>query len=138
MSLALLALSACAPEQSKSSGNEAGHGDPKYGPLDEVPAEYLGNWELTHETCEPNSDEVPDTDLPRVQLFLQPDHTYEMSMEGWRISVGTFTVKSYADGTELTLNDTHLDFTLADGRLENWSEGEAVYLCGKIFERIKR
>jgi hypothetical protein len=135
--LAALALDACAPEQPEpSQPTETGpvSASTSASAPEPIPPEYLGDWVLTREECYPDSGEVPETDLPHVELRLRPDRSYEMSIEGWR-SVGTFKVDGQGEGRQLTLEDTSLDFTLSDGRLENWSEGEAAYVCGQIFER---
>lgn len=141
--LAPLALVACASERSASSekeaeqstpDEEAAQGSSRYGQLQEVPAEFLGRWQLAHQVCEPDSEEVPDTDLPDVVLSFLPDHSYEMVVEGW-LGRGTFKVEAFVDDTRLTLEDTSLNFDAVDGKLENWSEGDAVYPCGNVFER---
>ena len=106
-------------------------------PLAAVPTEFLGTWHRVHEECEADSDEKPRAALPPMSIRFTPNHEYVLR-EGTRKTRGRFVMKRYRSGMELQLADSLLEFDLRNGRLENWSEGEAVYLCGQIFERSRK
>ena len=79
-------------------------------------------------------DAVPDQNLSDVTMWLDETGTYTMNIAGWQ-SVGQFSVSESPTGTRVTHEDTQLNFDTVDGTLQNWSEGDAVYLCGNVFER---
>lgn len=101
-----------------------------------IPAEIVGQWALTRQECYPDVDPevVPETDLGEVTLYLDPSGEYEMNIDGW-LSRGTFAVTPVLDRQRVTMDDTHLNFDLIEGTLQNWSEGDATYVCGNVFER---
>jgi len=107
---------------------------PLFGKLPAVPGEVLGSWKMVGERCE-EGEATPDTRAVSVNLSLDADFRYELTVEGWR-SVGTYRIDRFRDEPlRVQLADTLYEFDLVDGRLENWGEGDAAYLCGRIFER---
>ena len=124
-------LIACSPAADESEVTET--------PVEEtapIPAEVLGQWYLARQECYPDVDPevVPETNLDEVILHLDPSGEYEMSINGWP-SRGSFSVSPVMDRLRVTMDDTHLNFDLIEGTLQNWSEGEATYVCGNVFER---
>lgn len=108
--------------------------EPTLGELSAVPDEILGSWQMVGERCEEG--ETPGTRQLSVVLRLDSHFRYELSVAGWR-SVGGYRVDRFRDSPlRIQLRDTLYEFDFVGGRLENWSEGDAVYLCGRIFERI--
>jgi hypothetical protein len=129
LSLAIVSTSGCdqraVPEQPQAASKQV------------VPREFVGNWKLVRQECEPDYPDGPDKTLPNVSISFKPDFKYEMFVEGWR-SVGGFKINAYrGEPLELQVDETMYEFDLVNGRLENWAEGEAVYQCGNIFEREK-
>ena len=98
-----------------------------------APKQILGAWKFVREKCE---DDVKPSDKSRdVTIRFQPDLSYEISIEGWIFS-GTYRVIEMRNSPlRVQIIPSLYNFDLIDGRLENWSEGEAVLLCGRIFER---
>jgi ABC-type glycerol-3-phosphate transport system substrate-binding protein len=104
-----------------------------YGQLTAVPDTMLGSWKMTGERCEEG--ETPTTKAVDAQIRFEPDFTYELTVEGWA-SRGRYRIDRFRDAPlRIQLAETLYEFDLVGDRLENWSEGEAVYLCGRIFER---
>lgn len=98
-----------------------------------VPDEILGTWKMVGEKCEEG--ETPGTRQVDARIRFDRDSGYELTVEGW-ISRGRYRVEHLLDSPlRIQLADVLYEFDLVDGRLENWSEGEAVFLCGRIFER---
>ena len=109
----------------------------QYGEVDTVPQAFVGEWRYVGEQCEKDSEETPSKAKRNVTVSFRPDFRYEMYVEGWR-SVGSFRIDRFKNSPDrIQLLETLYEFELANDRLENWSEGEAVYLCGNIFERIR-
>ena len=107
----------------------------QFGPLTTAPDQILGYWNMVGERCEEG--ETPSTKQVSVVLSLDRKFRYELSVEGWR-SVGTYSVdRSSNSQLRVQLADTLYNFDLVDNRLENWGEGDAPFLCGRIFEREK-
>lgn len=128
-------VSACsqttAPDVNTAQHSET---DPQYGELSVVPADYVGNWVRVREICEADSEEVPRTNLPPIRLMLTRQHRFTLVEDG-RTMRGRFIVERFVQGTRLRLLDSLRNFDAVDGRLENWGEGDAVYICGQIYER---
>ena len=99
-----------------------------------VPPDLVGRWRLSREVCEAGSDGKPASRLPDTMLTLHDDFTYDMTIAGWP-SRGTFRIEATSDGPRVQMTDTLLNFDLVDGTLQNWGEGEAVYVCGNVFTR---
>lgn len=98
-----------------------------------APKEILGGWRFVREKCEDGV--TPGKKNRDVTIRFEPDYSYEISVEGWVFS-GSYQVEQRHDSTlRVRIAPSLYDFDLIDGRLENWSEGEAVFLCGRIFER---
>ena len=134
VALALVVLTSCKGEERRNSQTPAETIKPRYGEIERVPAEFIGRWSFTREVCEPDSGMVPRKKLPQVFLSIRADRTYDLTVEDFFLP-GTFKVHSYVDGTRLKLDGSLLNFDAVDGTLENWSEGDAVYLCGRVFTR---
>lgn len=106
------------------------------GQLAVVPDELLGTWKMVGEKCEEG--ETPSTRQVDALIRFERDFSYELTVEGWT-SRGKYRVDRMRDSPlRIQLADTLYEFDLVDGRLENWSEGEAVFLCGRIFERTNQ
>lgn len=98
-----------------------------------APKQILGGWKFVREKCE--DDTTPNGKSRDVTIRFQPDFSYEISIEGWIFS-GTYRVIEMRNSPlRVQIIPSLYNFDLIDGRLENWSEGEAVLLCGRIFER---
>lgn len=107
-----------------------------FGELATVPDELLGAWKMVGEKCEEG--ETPSTRQVDALIRFERDFSYELTVEGWT-SRGKYRVDRMRDSPlRIQLADTLYEFDLVDGRLENWSEGEAVFLCGRIFERTNQ
>ncbi len=106
---------------------------PSFGDSAVAPDEILGTWKMIGEKCEEG--ETPGTKQVDALIRFEPDFRYELTVEGWR-SLGSYRIERMRDSPlAIRLDDTLYEFDLVDGRLENWSEGDAVFLCGRIFER---
>ena len=106
-----------------------------YGDLAVLPDEILGAWKMVGEKCEEG--ETPGTKQVDALIRFERDFRYELTVEGW-ISRGRYRVEQMRNAPlRIQLAETLYEFDLVDGRLENWGEGEAVFLCGRIFERAK-
>lgn len=104
-----------------------------FGDLAVVPDEILGTWKMVGEKCEEG--ETPSAKPIDALIRFERDFGYELTVEGW-ISRGRYRVEQMRDvPLRVQLADPLYEFDLVDGRLENWSEGDAVFLCGRIFER---
>ena len=103
------------------------------GDLAVVLGEVLGTWKMVGEKCEEG--ETPGTKQVDALIRFEPDFRYEFKVEGWT-SRGRYRVEQMRGSPlSIQLADVLYEFDLVGGRLENWSEGEAVFLCGRIFER---
>lgn len=106
---------------------------PSFGEGVVVPDEILGTWKMVGEKCEEG--ETPGTKQVDALIRFERDSSYELTVEGW-ISRGSYRVEQMPDSPlGIRLGGVPYEFDLVDGRLENWSEGDAVFLCGRIFER---
>ncbi|WP_428632498.1 hypothetical protein [Sphingopyxis sp.] len=107
---------------------------PSFGDLAVAPDAILGIWKMVGEKCEEG--ETPSTKQVDALIRFERDFGYELTVEGWT-SRGRYRVEQMRDAPlRIQLADVLYEFDLVDGRLENWSEGEAVFLCGRIFERV--
>ena len=107
----------------------------QFGPLTTAPDQILGYWKMVGERCEEG--ETPSTKQVSAFLRLDPHFRYELTVEGWSWA-GTYSVdRSSNSQLRVQLADTLYNFDLVDNRLENWGEGDAPFLCGRIFEREK-
>lgn len=105
------------------------------GDLATVPDEILGTWDMVGQKCEEG--ETPSPRQVYAQIRFDRDFRYELTVEGWT-SRGGYRVEQVGDSPlQVQLADVLYEFDLVDGRLENWSEGEAVFLCARVFERAK-
>ncbi len=78
--------------------------------------------------------ETPGTKQVDALVRFERDSRYELTVEAG--SRGSYRVEQMPDSLlSIRLGDVPYEFDLVDGRLENWSEGDAVFLCGRIFER---
>jgi hypothetical protein len=109
---------------------------PSYGDFAVVPAEILGAWEMVGEKCDES--ETRGTKQVDALTRFERDLRYEHTVEGW-ILRGRYRVEQMRNGPlRNPLAETLYAFDLVDGHLENWGEGEAVFLCGRIFERANK
>lgn len=100
-----------------------------------VPKEILGRWEYVGEECEEG--ETPSKERREFIIRFHPNFRYEMYVEGWTF-FGKYVVERFQDETvRVQFEETLYNFNLVKGRLENWSEGDAVYLCGRMFEKTE-
>ncbi|MBJ7441445.1 MAG: hypothetical protein JHD35_20835 [Sphingopyxis sp.] len=107
----------------------------QFGSLTKVPDQILGRWKMIGERCEEG--ETPSTKQVSAFLRLDPHFRYELTVEGWSWA-GTYRVdRSSNSQLRIQLDATLYNFDLVDNRLENWGEGDATFLCGRIFEREK-
>lgn len=105
-------------------------------PSDPVPEKLLGRWVYSHEECEPDSEFSPNPRKVEASISFEPDGTYYMDVEGFPIT-GTYRY----DGDQsprFTLGGSLMHFDPVGDTLENWSEGDAVYQCGRVFVRARR
>ncbi len=104
-------------------------------PSDPVPENLLGEWVYSHEECDPEADDGPRKRPIQASIWLREDNSYEMSVEGFP-QVGTFRYKG-GDHPRIQLAGTLLNFNVEGDTLQNWSEGDAPYPCGRVFVRQK-
>ena len=104
---------------------------------DPVPENLIGTWVYSHDECDEElladmgEGEVEKRDI-RAQISFAEDRTYWMDIEGFPFS-GSYRFAG-GDHPRITL-DTWLNFNVEGETLQNWSEGDAVYLCGRVFVR---
>jgi hypothetical protein len=104
-------------------------------PGEPVPEKLLGTWAYSHQECEQDSDATPDPRKILASISFEADRTYQLNVEGFEFE-GRYR---YSGGNypRLTL-DNLLNFAVEGDTLQNWSEGDAVYLCGRVFVRERR
>jgi hypothetical protein len=141
--LIAISLTACGKPQTQAtypqeSTDKFAEAKPKpTKPKQPTPTEFAGNWKLVKQECEPDYPDGPETNLPEMSIRFDPDFRYEALVEGWRF-VGVYEVgRMQGSPPSAVLGATLYKFDFVKGRLENWSEGEAVYPCANIFEREK-
>lgn len=107
-------------------------------PSDPVPEKLLGNWVYSHEECEPDSEFSPKPRKIEASISFEPDGIYYMDVEGFPFT-GTYRFDSFQGGKDqrFQLHGNLLNFNVAGDTLQNWSEGDAVYQCGRVFVREK-
>ena len=99
-----------------------------------VPESVLRQWRMVAETCE--DDETLRTNFAAASLWLREDMTYTLDVDGWQMD-GEFSVQSLqSPSVHVQLSGSLYNFVMTDDRLENWSEGDAVYRCGRVFARV--
>lgn len=106
-----------------------------FGNLAIVPDEIVGAWEMVGERCEEG--ETPNPRQVNALIRFDRDFRYELTVEGWTSRGGYRVERMRGSPLSIQLADVLYEFDLVDGRLENWSEGDAVFLCGRIFERAR-
>jgi hypothetical protein len=107
-----------------------------YPPSDPVPEKLLGDWIYSHDECELDSEFSPNTRKIEASISFEPDGIYYMDVEGFAFT-GTYRFDSYEGGKDqrFQLHGNLLNFNVAGDTLQNWSEGDAVYQCGRVFVR---
>ena len=105
-------------------------------PSDPVPEKLLGDWIYSHDECEPDSEFSPNTRKIEASISFEPDGIYYMDVEGFAFT-GAYRFDSYEGGKNqrFQLHGNLLNFNVAGDTLQNWSEGDAVYQCGRVFVR---
>lgn len=104
-----------------------------------IAGQLVGTWHATSEICEPDSDEKPSKKVAPALLTLKADGHYRKVQQGEDLR-GSFTVYDASQnviGVQLDDAGMLMRYLVKDGRLENWGEGDAVYLCALVFERMK-
>jgi len=102
-------------------------------PSDPVPAKLLGRWVYSHEECEPDSELSSSKVRIDAEISLEPDGTYYMGVEGFPFT-GTYRYEG-GESPRIRLGGSLLNFAVEGDTLQNWSEGDAVYQCGRVFVR---
>jgi len=100
------------------------------------PERLLGNWVYSHEECEPDSEFSPNTRKIDASISFDAGGTYAMGIEGFPIT-GTYRYDG-GDSPRITLDGSLLNFDPVGDTLQNWSEGDAVYQCGRVFVRERQ
>jgi len=136
-------LAACSPPsdgpmavaqiEAKAVGDPALAMPPLELPRDPVPDKLLGNWVYSHEECEPDSEFSPNTSKIDASISFDAEGTYATDIEGFPIT-GTYRYDG-GDSPRITLDSSLLNFDPVGDTLQNWSEGDAVYQCGRVFVR---
>ena len=105
---------------------------------DPVPKELLGEWTYSHIECDEDmlagGEVEPENRDIRASISFDANRTYWMDVEGFPFS-GSYRYEG-REHPRITL-DNWLNFNVVENTLQNWSEGDAVYLCGRVFERAK-
>lgn len=110
-----------------------------------VPEELVGTWVYSHEECEPEGE--PSGQELDLRITFAANRTYSTALDGKDAVAtalgdtqlpgkGTYTFED-GDYPRITL-DNWLNFNVEGETLQNWSEGDAVYLCGAVFVREGR
>lgn len=107
---------------------------PRPSPKIPIPKQFVGYWKLASIECEADSEEGPPKHLHMANLQILEDGQWWMDIEGFPMR-GEVEVHDLRSGPEIRLLPSALDFEIVGQRLENWSEGDAPYMCGRIFER---
>jgi hypothetical protein len=102
-------------------------------PSDPIPEKLLGRWAYAREECEPDAEDPPSTRRINAEFNLEPDGTYFMVVEGFPFT-GTYRYEGGA-APRIQLEGSLLNFSVEGDTLQNWSEGDAVYQCGRVFVR---
>lgn len=102
-------------------------------PSDPMPAKLLGRWVYSHEECETGSEPSPKKARIDAEISFEPDGTYYMGVEGFPFT-GTYRYES-GEYPRIQIGGSMLNFAIEGDTLQNWSEGEAVYQCGRVFIR---
>lgn len=104
-------------------------------PSNPMPAKLLGRWIYSHEECEPDSELSPSKARIDAEISFEPDGTYTMVVAGFPFT-GTYRYES-GEYPRIQLGGSMLNFAVEGDTLQNWSEGDAVYQCGRVFVREK-
>lgn len=104
-------------------------------PGDPVPERLLGRWVYSHEQCEPDAELEPDPRKIVAAIDLVADRTYRLDVEGFHFE-GAYRFRD-GENPRITL-DTMVNFDPVGDTLQNWSEGDAVYQCGRVFVRERQ
>ena len=95
----------------------------------------VGLWKFAREVCDPEMEMEPRQHIPNALLHLKENGQYQLSVEGFLL-FDSYTVSDHSSGLSVDLNNSPHGFRFVDGHLENWNEGDAVYGCGRVFERV--
>jgi len=132
-------LAACSPEDGVAQGVETPAADAPATPVaatrrsDPVPERLLGLWTYVRDECEPDAQETPAPHPANAELSLEAAGTYFMVVEGFPFT-GTYRYEG-GESPRIQLDGSLLNFAVEGDTLQNWSEGDAVYQCGRVFVR---
>jgi hypothetical protein len=139
---ALLAA-ACSPQAGKATVEAQGAETPAADapaappaanrPSDPVPEKLLGRWSFAREVCEPDAEDMPEQRRINAEFSLEPGGTYFMVVEGFPFT-GTYRYEG-GQSPRIQFDGSLLNFAVEGETLQNWSEGDAVYQCGRVFIR---
>lgn len=101
------------------------------GRSDPMPENLIGDWKYSHDECEEEGGPPENRDI-RVSIAFEAKRIYWMDVEGFPFS-GSYRYEG-GDDPRITL-DNGLNFAVVGDTLQNWSEGDAVYQCGRVFIR---
>jgi len=101
------------------------------GRSDPVPENLIGDWKYSHDECEEEAGPPENREI-RASIAFEANRTYAMDVEGFPFS-GSYRYEG-GDHPRITL-DNWLNFAVIGETLQNWSEGDAVYQCGRVFVR---
>jgi len=141
---ALLAATACSPlgeteAMAEAEGAETPAADASATPAaailpsDPVPKNLLGRWSYARDECEPDAEDTPSQHRVNAELSFEADGTYFMVVEGFPFT-GTYRYEG-GQSPRIQLDGSLLNFAVEGDTLQNWSEGDAVYQCGRVFVR---
>ena len=132
-------LVACSPEGGEAQGVETPAADAPAAPVvatrssDPVPERLLARWIYVRDECEPDAEDTPEQRRISAELSLDADSTYFMVVEGFPFT-GTYRYEG-GESPRIQLDGSLLNFAVEADTLQNWSEGDAVYQCGRVFVR---
>jgi len=139
--ITLALLAACSPDREKAIAEAqeppaARTATPPLSdirPRDPMPARLLGEWVYSHEICDPDAEDEPDKRPIRASIWFYDNGNYAMSIEHFPVS-GTYRYQG-GQYPRIQLDGSLLNFDIDGDTLQNWGEGDAPYLCGRVFVR---
>lgn len=132
-------LAACSPEDGVPQSVETPAADAPATPVaatrpsDPVPERLLGRWTYVRDECEPDGEVTPEQRRISAEISFDQGGTYFMVVEGFPFT-GTYSYEG-GESPRIQLDGSLLNFAVEGDTLQNWSEGDAVYQCGRVFVR---